>query len=49
MEWFFDRFASRTSKIWPFEAVGALGTAAMAKVPKRLGGLPQQKYVLEVF
>ena len=48
MEWSLDRFGARTTKIWPFEATGALGTAAVAKAPRGLGGLPKQKCVLEV-
>ena len=35
-------------KIWPFEAVGALGIAVAAKAPRRLSGLPKKKCVLEV-
>ena len=35
-------------KIWLFEAAGALETIAVAKAPRGLGGLPKQKYVLEV-
>ena len=35
-------------KLWPFEAAEALGTAAAAKAPRGLGGLPKQKCVLEV-
>ena len=35
-------------KIWPFEAAGSLGTSAATKAPRGLGGLPKQKYVLEV-
>ena len=31
MEWSFDRIGSRTTKLWPFETAGALGTAAAAK------------------
>ena len=48
MEWLLDRFDARTTKLWPFEAVGALGTAVVAKAPKESGGLPKQKCVLEV-
>ena len=33
---------ARTSNLWPFEAAGALGTAAAAKAPKGSGGLPKQ-------
>ena len=44
----FDRFGARTTKIWPFEAAGALGTATAAMAPRGLGGLPKQKCVLEV-
>ena len=35
-------------KIWPFEPTGALGATAEAKAPKGSGGLPKQKYVLNV-
>ena len=35
-------------KIWPFEAARAYGSAATAKAPRGLGGLPKQKCVLEV-
>ena len=45
MEWLFDRFGAHTTKMWPFEAAGALGTAAAAKAPKGSGGLPKRKYV----
>ena len=48
MEWSFDRFGAQTTKIWPLEAAGALGTASAAKAPRGLGGLPKQKCVLEV-
>ena len=48
MEWSLDTFEAQTTKIWPFEAAGALGTVTTAKAPKRLGGLPKQKCVLEV-
>ena len=34
MEWLFDRFEARTTKIWLFEATRALGTAAAAKAPR---------------
>ena len=47
LEWSFDTFGARTTKIWPFEAAGALGTVA-AKAPRGSGGLPKQKCVLEV-
>ena len=30
-------------KIRPFEAAGALGTAAAAKAPRESGGLPKKK------
>ena len=43
MEWLFNRFGARTTKIWPFEAAGALRTTAVAKAPKGSGGLPKQK------
>ena len=33
-------------KIWPFEATGALGSAAAAKAPRGLGGLPKKKVCL---
>ena len=48
MEWSFDRFESQATKLWPFEAAGALGIAAAAKVPRGSGGLPKQKCILEV-
>ena len=48
MEWLLDKFKAQTTKIWPFEAIGSLGTAANGKAPKGLGGLPKQKCVLEV-
>ena len=48
MEWSLDTFGARTTKIWPFEAVGALGITAAAKAPKGSGGLPKPKCVLEV-
>ena len=41
MEWSLNRFEARTTNLWPFEAVGALGiatgalgTAATAKAPR---------------
>ena len=34
MEWSLDRFGALTTKLWPFEAAGALGTAAAAKAPR---------------
>ena len=48
MEWFLDRFGAQSTKLWPFEAEGALGTAAAAKASRGLGGLPKQKCALEV-
>ena len=48
MEWSRNRFGDRTTKIWPFEATGALGTTAAVRAPRGLGGLPKQKRVLEV-
>ena len=48
MKWLLDTFGARTTKIWPFEAVRALGTTAAAKAPKGSGGLPKLKCVLEV-
>ena len=48
MEWSLDTFGARTTKLWPFEAAGALGIAAAAKAPRGSGGLPKQKCVLEV-
>ena len=48
MEWSLDTFGARTTKIWPFEVAGALGTTAMAKALRGSGGLPKQKCVLEV-
>ena len=34
MEWALDRIGARTTKLWPFEAARALGTAAAAKAPR---------------
>ena len=34
MEWSLDKFGPRTTKLWSFEAAGALGTAAAAKAPR---------------
>ena len=34
MEWSFDRIKARSTKLWPFEAARALGTAAAAKAPR---------------
>ena len=48
MEWSLDKKKAQTREIWPFEAAGALGTTAAAKAPRRSGGLPKQKDVLEV-
>ena len=48
MEWSLDRFRAQTTKLWPFEAAGALGTIAAANAPRESGGLPKQKCVLEV-
>ena len=48
MEWSLDTFGARTTKIWPFEVARALGTVAATKAPRASGGLPKQKYVLEV-
>ena len=48
MKWLLDIFGAWTTKLWPLEAAGALETAAAAKAPRGLGGLPKQKYVLEV-
>ena len=48
MEWSFDTIGAWTTKIWPFEAAGALGTMATAKAPRGSGGLPKKKCVLEV-
>ena len=42
MEWLLDGFGARTTKIWPFEAIGALGTTATAKAPRGSGGLPKK-------
>ena len=42
-----DRIGARTTKLWPFEAAGALGTAAAAKAP-RGRVVFQNKSVLEV-
>ena len=43
MEWSLDTFGAQTTKIWLFEATGALGTAVAAKAPKDLSGLLKQK------
>ena len=43
MEWLLDKFGAQTTKLFPFEGVGALGTAAAAKAPRGSGGLPKQK------
>ena len=48
MEWSLDKKKAWTREIWPFEPTGALGTTATAKAPRKSGGLPKQKYVLEV-
>ena len=48
MKWSLDGFGAQTTKLWRFEAVGALGTTAAAKAPRGSGGLPKQKCVLEV-
>ena len=48
MEWSLDKNRAQTREIWPFEAAGALGTAAAAKAPRGSGGLPKQKCVLKV-
>ena len=48
MEWLLNRFSAQTMEIWPFEAAGALRTAAAAKAPRGSSGLPKKKYVLEV-
>ena len=48
MKWLLDRFEAWTTKLWPFEAAGALWTAATTKASRRSGGLPKQKCVLEV-
>ena len=48
MEWLFDKFGIQTTRIWPFEAAKASGTAATAKAPRGSGSLPKQKCVLEV-
>ena len=34
MEWSLDRIEAQTTKLWPFEAAGALGTAVAAKAPR---------------
>ena len=34
MEWSLDEFGPQTTMMWPFEAAGALGTAAAAKAPR---------------
>ena len=34
MEWLLNTFGAWTTKLWPFEAAGALGTAASAKAPR---------------
>ena len=43
MELLLDTFRARTTKLWPFEAAGALGIAVATKAPRGLGGLPKQK------
>ena len=48
MEWLIDKKKAWTREIWPFKAIGALGTGTAAKAPRGLGGLPKPKYVLEV-
>ena len=35
-------------EIWLFETAWGLGTMALAKSSRGLGGLPKEKYVLEV-
>ena len=42
MEWSLDKNKARTREIWPSKSVGALRTAAAAKAPRGLGGLPKQ-------
>ena len=39
MEWLLNRLRARTTKLWPFEAAGALGTVAAAKAPRGSDGL----------
>ena len=34
MEWLLDIFEDRMTKLWPFEAAGALGTAAAGRAPR---------------
>ena len=41
----FNTFEAQTTKIWPIEATGALGTIVVAKAPRRVA---KQKCVLEV-
>ena len=48
MEWSFDTFRARTTKIWLFETAGALETTAVTKAPRESGDLLKQKCVLEV-
>ena len=48
MKWSLDIFRAQTTKLWPFEATGALRTVAAAKALWESGGLPKQKYVLKV-
>ena len=48
MEWLLDTFGAQTTKIWPFEAAGTLGTATATKAPRGSGGLSKQKCVLEL-
>ena len=43
-----NTFGAWTMKIWPFEAKGALGTAAAAKALKGSGGFLKQKCILEI-
>ena len=42
MEWLLDRFGAWKTKIWPFEAIEALETTAVAKAPRGSGGLPNK-------
>ena len=48
MKWSLDTFGAQTTKLLPFEAPWALGTAAAAKALRGSSGLPKQKCILEV-
>ena len=48
MKCLLNGFGAQTTKIWQFEAAGALGIAVAAKAQRESGGLLKQKCVLEV-